>query len=110
MNLEVSGVDTVNEIIEETEDEMTEGVEGWTIGTNIRYASFQEFGTSYQSGTPHVRPGFDKGISEFESIVQSSENAAQAITRLAFRIERYIKQFAPVDTGDLRDSYRAERI
>lgn len=27
------------------------------IGTSVKYAPAQEFGTKYQSGTPHFRPG-----------------------------------------------------
>lgn len=27
------------------------------VGTNVTYSVHQEFGTRYQSGTPHLRPG-----------------------------------------------------
>lgn len=83
---------------------------GYSIGTNVPYSVWQEFGTSYQSGTPHVRPGFDVAISKFDTISSGAPTAGIALSRLALEIERAIKKFAPVDTGHLQNSYRAERF
>ncbi len=34
------------------------------VGTNVDYAIHQEFGTVYQSGTPHVRPAIEANRGE----------------------------------------------
>lgn len=30
------------------------------VGTNVHYAAYQEFGTRFQDGTPHVRPAMEE--------------------------------------------------
>ncbi len=37
------------------------------IRSGVGYAGFQEFGTRYQGGTPHIRPAFNEIIPKFES-------------------------------------------
>lgn len=34
------------------------------VGTNVEYAIHQEYGTQYQSGTPHVRPAIEANRSQ----------------------------------------------
>jgi HK97 gp10 family phage protein len=36
-----------------------------TVGTNVSYAEYQEFGTRYQKGTPFLTPAFDEETSRF---------------------------------------------
>lgn len=39
------------------------------ISSNVEYAPYQEFGTQYQTGTPHVRPGIAAVIPQVPRIV-----------------------------------------
>lgn len=32
------------------------------VYTNIEYAPYQEFGTRYQAGTPHMRPAYERTL------------------------------------------------
>ncbi len=41
-------------------------------GTDVEYAPDQEFGTSHQSGTPHLRPGFMNHKSEILNAVKGN--------------------------------------
>src|ERR1051325_5349625 len=36
-----------------------------TVGTNVEYAEYQEFGTRYQKGKPFLTPAFDEETSRF---------------------------------------------
>jgi HK97 gp10 family phage protein len=36
-----------------------------TVGTNVEYAEYQEFGTRHQKGTPFLTPAFDEEVSKF---------------------------------------------
>lgn len=36
-----------------------------TVGTNLEYAAYQEFGTRYQKGHPFMTPAFDAEMKEF---------------------------------------------
>lgn len=83
--------------------------DAWVIGTNVPYASEQEFGNSYQSGTPHLRPGFDEAIAGFEHRMSAADSVDAELERTAFMVERMTKSYAPVDTGHLRASYTARR-
>lgn len=106
--MELVGVASMLEGFDDILDAMVTN-EGWVIGTNVPYASEQEFGTSYQSGTPHLRPGFDRAIAGFDHRVEGAEAVAAELERTAFLIERYTKGYTPVDTGHLRASYTARR-
>lgn len=46
------------------------------VGTDLEYAPYQEFGTRYQSGTPHVRPAID---AERGRILREIADAAEAL-------------------------------
>lgn len=94
-------------------DEITEAMvpesHGYSIGTNVRYAPYQEFGTSYQSGKPHLRPAFDEVVAmHIETIANTENDAETVLKRISLLIERKTKLRAPVDTGNLEGSYRAE--
>lgn len=84
---------------------------GYSIGTNVSYAPYQEFGTSYQSGKPHLRPGFDEVVAmHANQIIQQNDDVETIVKEIALMIESKTKARAPVDTGTLQGSYRAERI
>ena len=45
-------------------------------GTDVEYAIYQEFGTRFQAGTPHVRPTIDEDRSK---VLAEIADAAQAL-------------------------------
>lgn len=46
------------------------------VGTDVEYAPYQEFGTRYMAGTPHVRPAID---AERSAIFKEIAAAAKAL-------------------------------
>lgn len=108
--MRLDGVGALEEGLEMMEMAMTSG-DSWSIGTNVRYAPYQEFGTSYQSGTPHLRPGFDTVVNmKANQIISNHDDADVIVRKIAREIERQTKLKAPVDTGHLKNSYRSERF
>lgn len=72
---------------------------------------YQEFGTSYQSGKAHLRPGFDAVVAmHIDRIIANNDNAEAIVTKIALEIEHQTRIRSPVDTGNLRNSYRAEKF
>lgn len=108
MGIELTGVAGMLEAIDDIKDALIIR-DKWVIGTNVPYASFQEFGTSYQTGTPHLRPGFDQTVAKFDAIAGDMDDGQEIVKEIALEIERETKLKAPVDTGHLRASYRTEK-
>lgn len=46
-----------------------------TVGTNVEYAGYQEFGTRHQKGTPFLTPAADEQKKEFEKDVRNLERS-----------------------------------
>lgn len=46
------------------------------IGSNLEYAPYQEFGTRYIAGTPHLRPGIERTIRQVGRLI--AEGMARA--------------------------------
>lgn len=106
----LAGVADMAHAFDDITDAMTINY-GYSIGTNVRYAPFQEFGTSYQSGKPHLRPAFDEVVAMYANqIIQQYDDVEDIVRRIALMIESKTKVRAPVDTGNLMNSYRIERI
>lgn len=104
--MRLEGVTGAIEAFDDIEDALSVR-KRWTIGTHVYYAPFQELGTLYQSGTKHLRPGFDHVVNSFDTMfVATVEDAEALLDMVAFRIERETKLRAPVETGNLRGSYR----
>lgn len=108
VGMQLRGVGGMLETFDDIQDTMSVRG-GWSISTNISYSVHQEWGTTYQSGTPHVRPGFDAVVSSFDTQFMDVDDVEAELARTAFLIESKIKSFAPVDTGTLRASYTTVR-
>ncbi|MDL2310480.1 HK97 gp10 family phage protein [Peptostreptococcaceae bacterium OttesenSCG-928-C18] len=56
-----------------TEELKSGGLTG-IVSSNVKYARAQEYGTRFQTGTPHIRPAFykqkDKFINDLEKIIK----------------------------------------
>jgi hypothetical protein len=111
MNIEfdLSGIDRFAAEVEDTAAEWGGGG-GYRVFSNVEYAYFQEYGTRYQSGTPHVRPGADKTRAQLGRIAVSADSLDEFLRKAALTLEGEIKKLAPVLTGSLRASYTTERI
>ena len=46
-----------------------------TVGTNVEYAPYQEFGTRHQKGKPFLTPAADEAKKEFEKDVKNLERS-----------------------------------
>lgn len=46
-----------------------------TVGTNVEYAPYQEFGTRHQKGKPHLTPAADETKKEFENDLKNIERS-----------------------------------
>lgn len=46
-----------------------------TVGTNVEYAPYQEFGTRHQKGKPFLTPAADEQKKEFEKDVRNLERS-----------------------------------
>lgn len=80
------------------------------VGTNVNYAPHQEWGTEHQRGTPHVRPAVQTVDGNVEQIASAADDADDLLLLLGLAIQGEIKTRAPVDTGNLRASYRIEQF
>lgn len=86
------------------------GTQKYRVGTNVNYAIHVEFGTSSNQAQPYLRPAVEKAIAELDDIADSADNTAELVEKFALRIEKYAKENAPVDTGNLRGSISAQKI
>lgn len=82
----------------------------WVVGTPTEYAIHQEFGTAYQSGTPHVRPAARAANQRLDKLAEVANSMDSLLMAIAFYLEGVIKRLAPVDTGQLRASYAAQKL
>ena len=83
---------------------------GYRMATTVSYAPFQEFGTAYQSGTPHFRPGADATEAKMAQLATQADDLDEWVRLVAFQWERETKSRAPVLTGTLRSSWAAEPL
>lgn len=82
----------------------------WAVGTNVEYAPHQELGTSKMRAQPHLRPALNETKREIDRLAATHDTTPGLIKAAALEVERKVKIKAPVDTGTLRSSYRAERL
>lgn len=108
MNL--TGVAQFVDALDDLKDTYTASSDGWVVGTNVEYGLYQEFGTYSQPGTPHVRPGVDATRSGLPRIAAQASDLDAFMRLAALQLEEEIKRRAPVDTGNLRASYKAEEL
>ena len=82
----------------------------WVVGSSIKYAVHQEFGTSRHKAQPFLRPAANEVMRNADQIADGADSTDELVKRLALAVERKSKIKAPVDTGALRSSLAAERI
>lgn len=82
----------------------------YVVGSSVEYAIYQELGTSKMSAQPYLRPAAEAVSARFDTIAEQADGPGDIVRRMALAIEAEAKQRAPVDTGTLRNSIKAERI
>ena len=50
------------------------------VGSNLEYASYQEYGTRYQSGKPYLRPSLERNLNKV--VRQFEEGIVKALKKL----------------------------
>lgn len=48
-----------------------EGTDTMVVETDVEYATYQELGTRYQSGTPFIRPSGENNVNTFKSVIEN---------------------------------------
>lgn len=50
------------------------------VGSNVEYASYQEYGTKYQSGKPYMRPALERNVEKVRKVFE--EGIVKALRKL----------------------------
>lgn len=103
LGLDIEGANGFIEGIDDLEDDFAQNV-SLEVYTNVDYAYWQEFGTSFMEGTPHLRPGFRAALGSLDDFIEH-HTTRRALMLLAIEVVRETMRRAPVDTGHLRASY-----
>ena len=109
IQLDLDGFDSINQGLEDVEEDWT-GPSDYKVSSDVEYAFYQEFGTRYQSGTPHVRPGVDATKAKVARVAASASDIDEFMRKAANLTQREIQSRAPVNTGRLRSSYTVSPI
>jgi hypothetical protein len=109
IDFDLSGIERFSAEIDNTTTNWR-GRDGYRVFSNVEYAFFQEYGTRYQPGKPHVRPGADQTRARLGQIALQSDGIDEFLRKSALFMRDSIKREAPVDTGTLRASYTIQQI
>jgi hypothetical protein len=77
------------------------------VADGVEYGLYQEMGTVKMGGQPFMVPAVEKVRPGFGLAMKGAITRAQVeqvVEKTARDVERFAKQFAPVDTGALRNS------
>lgn len=105
-----AGYARVISALEDLSDSLTASGSGVVVGSNVEYAPHQEWGSQHQSGTPHVRPAVRAVGGNLSQIAANADDVDDLLLLLGLALEGEIKRRAPVDTGNLRSSYRTVKL
>lgn len=133
----MEGVETLETDLEKFEQKWTTQEEiVWVVGTHVRYAISVEFGQDPHTirpddaevlhftvdgeevftnvvehpGTapqPYMRPASEQAKANLGQIAGNADDLDDALSKIAHAVERYAKQFAPVESGNLKGSIKA---
>lgn len=82
----------------------------YVVGTNVKYSIFVEYGTSRMSSQPYFRPAIRHAERRIPELAQRAGSTDELVKLVALAIERKAAELAPVDTGNLQASIKAERV
>lgn len=104
------GIGSLMSSIDGIKDRWTGGSAKWVVGTNVEYAVYVEFGTSRLAAQPYLRPAAENAVAKADAFATQANSTDEFVELLALQVEREAKEFAPVDTGNLRASITAEKL
>ena len=84
--------------------------DGYRIGTPLEYGPPQEFGTAYQNGTPHFRPGMDATRAKLGQIALQASDLDEFLKLAALQWQSETQSRAPVEYGTLQASYQVDEL
>jgi len=108
MGMSVLGIGAALDMFEDIKDAAEES--HWRVGTNTEYAPAQEFGTTKMPAQPHLRPAVRMVMHDIDRYAAKAKDLPDLIRILALEIEKITKIRAPVDTGQLMNSYTAAKF
>lgn len=82
----------------------------WVVSANTEYAAYVEFGTSKMEAQPYMLPAARATARNLDVIAKRTDSLEELVEEAAKDIRDRAKDNAPVDTGRLRDSIKAERV
>jgi hypothetical protein len=81
----------------------------YTVGTNVEYASYVEYGTYRMAAQPYLRPAAREVQGNISQHLDGASSIDAAIKSAALEVEAAAKRRCPVDTGTLRASISTTR-
>lgn len=86
------------------------GTARYSVGTNVEYAPYVEFGTYKMAAQPYMRPAAREVRGNLSSHLSGADSVDAMVKSIAQQVERRAKQKCPVDTGTLRASIRTQKV
>lgn len=102
------GVSSLIESIDDIQERWLGSVT-YTVGTNVEYALYVEYGTSRMAAQPYLRPAAAHVRRNLDRWAEAANSIEALVERAAQELEAYAKGVVPVDTGTLRASIAARR-
>jgi hypothetical protein len=113
IDLDLDGLQSALDAVDDLQDDWGDSDAQYLVGTGVEYGIYLEVGTRNMDPKPFVRPAVDNVAARVEQIVADADAADEAVARVAFSLEREIKQIITekglIDTGTLRASVVAIR-
>lgn len=82
----------------------------WKVAPTVEYGGYVELGTSRTPAQPYLRPAARTVQANISQHVARADNLDGAVRAAAHAVEAEAKRQAPVDTGTLRSSIKAEKV
>lgn len=105
----LDGVADLEVTLEEISDRWSETVV-YSVGTNVEYAIYVEYGTHDQQAQPYLRVAAERTRRQLPALAEEADSIEDLVESAAQLVERIAKQVVPVDTGRLRASIEAVEI
>jgi phage gpG-like protein len=103
------GATSLLDTFDDFRDRWAGGSATWTVGTNVEYAVYVEFGTSRMAAQPFLRTAAERAMTKADRFADESNSDDELVEKLAHEVEREAKILVAVDTGTLRNSISAQR-
>lgn len=105
----ITGVPSLRRSLDDMADRWTSEASG-TVSAGVEYAVYVEYGISNENyhAQPFIRPAAERVGRKLPAIAAEATSVDDLVRRVTLAVEAEAKALAPVDTGALRASIRAE--